>query len=128
MGPTLLPFLGAFLIGLSKAGLATGLGMLTTPLMATAMPVREAIGLILPLLCVADVLTMGFYWKQWDWRAIRELLFGALGGIALGMLFVSHVSNDSLSLAIGLVGLVMAALLAVRGRWFPHVVYTPRLI
>ena len=28
MGPSLLPFLGAFLVGLSKAGLATGLGFI----------------------------------------------------------------------------------------------------
>jgi uncharacterized membrane protein YfcA len=128
MGAAYLPLLGAFLIGLSKAGLATGLGMLTTPLVASAMPAREAIGLILPLLCLADVLTMGFYWKQWNWRAIRELLAGALVGIGLGMLFVSRVSNGSLSFAIGVVGLVMAALLAVRGQWFPHVVYKPRLV
>ena len=73
MGAAWLPLFGAFLIGLSKAGLATGPGMLTTPLVASAMPAREAIGLILPLLCIADVLTLGFYWKQWDWKAIREL-------------------------------------------------------
>ena len=37
MGPSLFPYLGAFLVGLSKAGLATGLGMLTTPLVASAI-------------------------------------------------------------------------------------------
>jgi uncharacterized membrane protein YfcA len=128
MGPTLLPFLGAFLIGVSKAGLATGLGMLTTPLVASAMPARAAIGLILPLLCVADVLTMGFYWKQWDWRAIRDLQMGGVIGIGVGMLFVSRVSNNALSLAIGVVGLIMAILLVVRERWYPDHVYKPSLV
>jgi len=123
-----LPLLGAFLIGVSKAGLATGLGMLTTPLVASAMPARQAIGLILPLLCLADVLTVGLYWKQWNWTAIRELLIGGVIGIGGGMLFVSRVSNDALSLAIGVVGLIMAVLLVVRERWYPHVVYRPRLI
>ena len=127
MGAAYLPLLGAFLIGLSKAGLATGLGMLTTPLVASAMPAREAIGLILPLLCVADVLTMGFYWKQWDWKAIRELQIGGVIGIGLGMFFVSRVSNHSLSLAIGVVGLIMAILLVVRERWYPDHVYKPSL-
>ena len=128
MGPTVLPFLGAFLIGVSKAGLATGLGMLTTPLVASAMPARAAIGLILPLLCVADVLTMGFYWKQWDWRAIRDLQIGGVIGIGVGMLFVSRVSNNALSLAIGIVGLIMAVLLVVRERWYPDHVYKPSLV
>ena len=49
-----LPLLGAFFIGLSKSGFATGLGMLTTPLVASAMSARQAIGIVLPLLCVAD--------------------------------------------------------------------------
>jgi uncharacterized membrane protein YfcA len=124
----LLPLIGAFLVGLSKAGLATGLGMLTTPLVASAMPARTAIGLILPLLCVADLLTMGFYWRQWDWKAIRELQIGGVIGIAVGMLFVTRVSNNALSLAIGVVGLIMAILLVVRERWYPDHVYKPRLI
>ena len=55
------PYLGAFLIGLSKAGFATGLGMLTTPLLATAVPARQAIGIILPLLCFADLLTLSAF-------------------------------------------------------------------
>jgi uncharacterized protein len=41
-----LALLGVFLIGLSKAGFATGLGMLSTPLMAQALPARTAIGVI----------------------------------------------------------------------------------
>ena len=51
---TLLALLGVFLIGLSKAGFATGLGMLSTPLMAQALPARIAIGVVLPLLCLAQ--------------------------------------------------------------------------
>ena len=120
------PLLGAFLIGLSKAGFAAGLGMLTTPLVAMAVPARAAIGLILPLLCVADAFTLGAYWKQWDTTSIRHPLIGALLGIGGGMLFVSRVSNRALALAIGVVGLTMVALLAIRARWYPHAVYRPR--
>lgn len=123
-----LPLLGAFFIGLSKAGFATGLGMLTTPLVATAMPARQAIGIVLPLLCAADALTMGLYWKRWDAAAVRWPLAGAVIGIGVGMLFVNRVSNRTLSVAIGVVGLVMVALLAIRARWYPDHSYTPRVI
>jgi uncharacterized membrane protein YfcA len=124
----LLPLLGAFFIGLSKAGFATGLGMLTTPLVATAMSAREAIGLVLPLLCVADALTMGIYWKQWDASAVRGPIVGAVVGIGVGMLFVNRVSNQTLALAIGIVGLTMVVLLAIRARWYPDHSYAPRTI
>lgn len=128
MGVWLLPLLGAFLIGLSKAGFATGLGMLTTPLVASAMPARQAIGLVLPLLCIADLMTIGIYWKKWDTAAVRHPILGAIVGIAVGMLFVTRVSNRTLALAIGAVGLTMGLLVAVRARWYPHAVYRPRLI
>lgn len=124
----LLPLLGAFFIGLSKAGFATGLGMITTPLVATAMSARDAIGLVLPLLCVADAMTMGIYWKQWDAKSVRIPLVGTLVGIAIGMLFVNRVSNRALTLAIGIVGLTMVVLLMIRARWFPDHDYKPRLI
>ena len=56
-------------MGLSKAGFATGLGMLSTPLVAQALPARTAIGVVLPLLCLADVFTLAVYWKRWQARA-----------------------------------------------------------
>jgi uncharacterized membrane protein YfcA len=122
------PFLGAFLIGLSKAGFAAGLGMLTTPLVAMTVPAKAAIGLVLPLLCAADALTLGVFWRKWDAAMVRAPLVGALAGIAGGMLFVSRVSNRALALAIGIVGLTMVLLLAIRARWYPHAVYRPRTI
>jgi uncharacterized protein len=124
----LFPYLGAFVIGLSKAGFATGLGMLTTPLVASAMPARVAIGLVLPLLCLADAMTIGIYWRKWDTSAVKNPLIGALVGIGLGMLFVTSVSNRTLALAIGIVGLAMSGLLVVRARWYPNAVYKPRVI
>lgn len=121
------PILGAFVIGLSKAGFAAGLGMVTTPLVASAMPARQAIGLVLPLLCVADAMTLSLFWRKWDPAVVRNPLIGAVVGIAFGMLFVTSVSNRALALAIGVVGLVMTVLLIVRARWFPHATYRPRL-
>jgi len=70
---TFLALLGVFLIGLSKAGFATGLGMLSTPLMAEAVPARTAIGVILPLLCLADIFTLAVYWRRWDLRLVACL-------------------------------------------------------
>jgi uncharacterized protein len=123
-----LPLLGAFFIGLSKSGFATGLGMLTTPLVATAMPARQAIGIVLPLLCVADSLTMGLFWKRWRVGSVVAPLAGAVVGIVIGMLFVSRVANHTLMLAIGIVGLTMVLLLVIRERWYPDHVYQPRFI
>jgi uncharacterized membrane protein YfcA len=121
------PYLGAFLIGLSKAGFATGLGMLTTPLLATAVPARQAIGIILPLLCFADLFTLSAFWKKWDLRLIRAPFFGALAGIAIGMAFVSHISEHLLRVSIGATALALTALLLFRNRWYPEHAWKPSL-
>jgi len=123
--PALLAFLGVFLIGLSKAGFATGLGMLSTPLVAQALPARVAIGVVLPLLCLADVLTLGVYWRRWDVRLVAWPLVGALLGIGLATAFVTTISELALRRSIGAIGLVLTTLLIIRNRYHPHAVYRP---
>ena len=123
--PTFLALLGVFLIGLSKAGFATGLGMLSTPLMAQALPARTAIGVILPLLCLADVFTLAVYWRRWDLRLVAWPLVGTLVGIASATAFVTAISDLALRRSIGGVGLVLTLLLVVRNRYHPHAVYRP---
>jgi len=121
----LLALLGVFLIGLSKAGFATGLGMLSTPLMAQALPARTAIGVILPLLCLADVFTLAVYWRRWDLRLVAWPLLGTLVGIASATAFVTSISELALRRSIGATGLVLTLLLVIRNRYHPHAVYRP---
>ncbi len=121
------PYLGAFLIGLSKAGFATGLGMLTTPLLATAVPARQAIGIILPLLCLADMFTLSAFWKKWDLNLIRVPFWGALAGVAIGMIFVRHISEPLLRVSIGATALVLTGLLIFRNWWYPDRAWKPSL-
>jgi uncharacterized membrane protein YfcA len=122
---TLLALLGVFVIGLSKAGFATGLGMLSTPLMAQALPARTAIGVILPLLCLADAFTMAAYWRRWRTSLVAWPLVGTLVGIALATAFVRSISELALRRSIGVVGLVLTLLLILRNHSRPHAVYRP---
>jgi uncharacterized membrane protein YfcA len=122
---SLLAFLGVFLIGLSKAGFATGLGMLSTPLVAQALPARTAIGVVLPLLCLADVFTLAVYWRRWDTRLVLWPLVGTAIGIGLATAFVTAISDGALRRSIGAIGLLLTLLLVVRNRFHPHAVYRP---
>jgi uncharacterized membrane protein YfcA len=124
--PAVLALLGVFLIGLSKAGFATGLGMLSTPLVAQALPARTAIGVILPLLCLGDVFTLAVYWRRWDLRLVAWPLVGTILGIASATAFVTAISEPALRRSIGAVGLVLTLLLVVRNHYHPHSVYRPR--
>lgn len=119
------PYLGAFLIGLSKAGFATGLGMLTTPLLATGMAPRLAIGILLPLLIFADFVTLSAFWKKWNLGLIKFPMLGALLGVAVAMAFVTTISERVLRTSIGATALALTGLLIVRNIWYPSRVYRP---
>lgn len=118
-------YLGIFLIGVSKAGFATGLGMLTTPLLATAMHAHQAIGVVLPLLIASDLATLALFRRHWRVELIRWPLLGALLGIALGMLLVKSVPDNALKFTIGCAGFTLTTLLIVRNIWYPARAYAP---
>ena len=97
--------LGAFLIGLSKAGFGGGTGMIVAPLLALVMPPKLGLGLMLPLLLATDVLALAHYRGQWDRRSVAVLLPPALLGIGLGGYLLRLIPGDLLARLIGLLAL-----------------------
>jgi uncharacterized membrane protein YfcA len=110
--------LGAFLIGLSKAGFGGGAGMVVTPLLALVMPPRLGLGLMLPLLLMTDLLALVRYRGQWDRHSVAVLLPPSILGIALGGYLLQLIPSDLLVRLIGLFALVFASLqwMALTGR------------
>lgn len=125
MPTDIFPYIGAFIVGFGKAGFASGISLLQAPLIAYAVPARTAIGLVMPLLVLADFLAIGAFWKQWNFALIRWPLVGCIPGIALGMLFVNVVSDALLRQALGILALVLTGLLIVRDVWYPSKTYNP---
>jgi uncharacterized membrane protein YfcA len=126
MIPTeIFPYIGAFIVGFGKAGFASGISLLQTPLIAYAVPARTAIGLVLPLLILADIMTVGTFWKQWDLRLVRWPIAGCVVGIGAGMFFVSGVSDHLLRQSLGVLALFLTSLLIVRDIWYPAKSYRP---
>ncbi len=80
--------------------------MLTTPLLSLTLPAKTAIGFALPLMVIADWVTIYLYRRQWDWSNLRVLLPGGMAGIVLGSLFIDVVSDAQLKRTIG--GIVIA--------------------
>lgn len=89
--------LAVLVIGLSKAGFGGGIGILAMPLTAAAMPgqPQRMLGILLPILILADCLSNLHYLKAWETRLLKPLLAGAAAGIALGSLAVWHFQKTS---------------------------------
>ena len=82
-------FLSALFVGMSKTGVQ-GLTILTVPLLAMAFGAKPSTGLMLPLLCFADVIGVSYYRRQAEWKYILRLLPMAVAGFILA-LWVDHL-------------------------------------
>jgi len=86
-GNWLLIALAAFIIGLSKAGLK-GIDMLNVTLMAIVFGGKASTGIVLPLLCSADIMAVLYYHRhaQWPlfWRLVPWMVLGILAGVFVG--------------------------------------------
>jgi hypothetical protein len=79
--------LSAFFIGLSKAGLR-GIDMMNVTIMAIVFGSKASTGIVLPLLCVADIIAVFYYHRhaQWNhfWKLIPWMAIGILVGVYVG--------------------------------------------
>ena len=82
-----LMILAAIIIGMTKAGIK-GIDMLSVTLMALVFGSKSSTGIVLPLLCVADVAAVKYYHRhaQWHhfWRLLPWMALGILLGVWLG--------------------------------------------
>lgn len=102
------------IVGISKGGLAGGLGVVGVPLMALAVPPLQAAAVLLPVLMVMDLQGVWEYRRDWDRRNIILLIPGALLGIVLGALTARFVSDDLVRILVGLTAVVFTVLFWVK--------------
>lgn len=87
-------------IGVSKAGFGGGLGMLTTPLAVLAFG-KDAVGIVLPLLCAGDAFSLYHYWGRWEKRNLLYVLPGVIVGVVIGVQLVDDLKPRQLNIVIG---------------------------
>jgi len=115
------------LLGLGKGGFA-GIGMVSTPLLALAVPPLQAVAILLPIILCQDVLSVWIYRRNWDAWNLKVLLPGAAVGVAAAGVFASYFSNALIELTVGAIGLAFvlttwgkALLRRVPAPWRPNV-------
>ena len=82
-------FVMALFVGMSKTGVQ-GLAILTVPLLAMTFGAKPSTGLMLPLLCFADIIGVSYYKRKAEWRYIIRLLPTAIGGFFLAV-WIDHL-------------------------------------
>ena len=82
-------FMMSLFVGMSKTGVQ-GLTILTVPLLAMAFGAKPSTGLMLPVLCFADLIGVSYYRRQAEWKYILRLLPMAIAGFFLAI-WVDHL-------------------------------------
>ena len=106
-------------VGLSKAGLLGGLGVVGVPMLALVMSPRDAAGLMLPVLLCMDAVAIWMYRRECDWSLLRIMLPGAAIGTLIGWGLWALVSDAVVLLLVGVVTLlfVLDAVLPLRKKF-----------
>jgi hypothetical protein len=97
----LLALPAVFLTGLSKGGFGGALGGIAVPLLALASTPKQAAAVMLPILCLADLVGLKAYWGKWDLANLRVMMPGALIGIGIGALTFELFNENLIGLLIG---------------------------
>lgn len=97
--------LGAFLVGMSKTGIA-GFGILFVAIFANVIPARQATGFVLPLLIFGDVFAVASYRQHTVWRHLWRLFPWTALGVVLGTLALGRLDDGSTRRLIG--GIIVA--------------------
>ena len=76
--------IAALSIGMSKTGVQ-GIMLMIVPFMAMAFGAKESTGIILPMLCMADIIAVAYYKRIADWKIVAKLLPTAILGFFLAI-------------------------------------------
>jgi hypothetical protein len=79
----LLVTFAAIIIGISKAGLR-GVDVMNVTIMALVFGSKASTGVVLPLLCLADILAVSYYNRHAQWHHFKKLMPWMILGVLLG--------------------------------------------
>jgi uncharacterized membrane protein YfcA len=94
--------------GVYKGGFGGGLGAMATPLLALAIDPRTAAAVLLPVLCLMDLMGLWAYWGKWHRVNMRIMIPASLIGIAAGALSFRYLDENAIRILIGGIAVVFA--------------------
>jgi len=92
-------FLCALFIGMSKTGILN-IGTLAIPFFAMLFGARYSTGIVLILLCFADLVAVIYYRKAFLWSEVKQLLPMALAGLVAGLLLGQYMDDRTFKILI----------------------------
>src|SRR5713226_3116520 len=116
----LLAVLAVTALGLGKGGFS-GVGMISTPLLALTLPPLQAAAILIPIMIAQDAISVWVYRRDWSAWNLKVMLMGSVFGVAGAGVGAAYVSDAHVQLAVGGIGVAF-----VLYTWLAHVPATAR--
>lgn len=116
-------------IGMSKTGVQ-GIMLMIVPLMAMAFGAKESTGVILPMLCMADIIAVAYYKRIADWKIVAKLLPTSILGFFLAIGVDNMIPNGQFrqlmgwTLMLALIVMIWSEIFGKENRWMKKWWYT----
>ena len=120
--------ISALSIGMSKTGVQ-GIMLMIVPLMAMAFGAKESTGVILPMLCMADIIAVAYYKRIADWKVVAKLLPTAILGFFLAIGVDNMIPNGQFrqlmgwTLMLALIVMIWSEIFGKENRWMKKLWY-----
>lgn len=92
----------AVLVGMSKTGIH-GAGMMAVPLLALVFGGQLSSGVLLPMLCIADVMGVWYYHRHASWHHLKKLFPWAALGTVLGTIVGGGIDDETFKLVMAVI-------------------------
>ncbi|MCF8381401.1 MAG: sulfite exporter TauE/SafE family protein [Bacteroidales bacterium] len=101
------------LIGMSKTGIS-GAGLLVVPVFASIFGAKVSVGLVLPMLIVADIFAVKFYNRHAEWKFVLKLLPWTFVGILIAFFVGQKINDDQFRKLIALVVILGLGMMVIQ--------------
>ena len=96
------------LYGIAKGGFAGPLAIMGVPLMSLVISPLQAAAILLPILCIQDLISIYSYRNSFHFKNLLILLPAAFVGILLGFFWFSYLSEDNIRIFLGSLAILFA--------------------
>lgn len=91
------------LLGLGKGGFS-GIGMMSTPLIALVVPPLQAAAIVQPILIVQDAISAWVYRRDYDTWNLKVLMIGGVIGVTAAWFLATRLSDSHVRIMVGTIG------------------------
>lgn len=100
----------ALCIGMSKTGVH-GAGMIAVPMLAAVFGGQLSSGIMLPILCLADVMGVWYYHRHASWVHLKKLFPWAAAGTVLGTIVGVYIDDQAFKMIMAVIIVVSVVIM-----------------